>query len=156
MRRKFLKTAFFHFWSKVMLLLNPFSTGILWNIPFKKKAKNGTLNGCISKARANSESKLTFWESSFNFIQTGLFLARSTTWVHGMGLLLLQSPVLLPGALLAKRVNDEPVKDFNLFLFVNFIWKWEETFEKVHFITFSPKQCFYLNHSAREYLKNSH
>ena len=36
---------------------------------FKKKKNNATLNGCISKARANSESKLTFSESSFNFVQ---------------------------------------------------------------------------------------
>ena len=34
-----------------------------------KKNKNTTLNGCISKARANSESKVTFSESSFNFVQ---------------------------------------------------------------------------------------
>ena len=37
-----------------------------WHIT---KAKNGNLNGSISKARANSESKLTFSEGSFNFLK---------------------------------------------------------------------------------------
>ena len=37
-----------------------------------KKSKNATLNGCISKARANSESKLTFSDSSFNFLQNSV------------------------------------------------------------------------------------
>ena len=34
-----------------------------------KKNKNATLNGCISKAKAKSESKLTFSENCFNFLQ---------------------------------------------------------------------------------------
>ena len=34
-----------------------------------KKTKNATLNSFIANARANSESKLTFSESSFNFLQ---------------------------------------------------------------------------------------
>ena len=38
------------------------------NLAFEKN-KNATLKGCILKARANSESKLTFSESSFNFLQ---------------------------------------------------------------------------------------
>ena len=38
-------------------------------LAFKKKAKNESLNGCISKTRANSESKLTCSESSFSFLQ---------------------------------------------------------------------------------------
>ena len=38
-------------------------------LAFKKKTKNSALNGCISKARANSELKLIFSESSFNFLQ---------------------------------------------------------------------------------------
>ena len=50
-------------------ILNPFSPGILWKIGIKKKA---FLNGCISKARPNSESKLTFSESSFNFLQNSV------------------------------------------------------------------------------------
>ena len=43
-----------------------------WELAFKEKTKNATLNGCISKARANSESKLTFSESSLNFLQNSL------------------------------------------------------------------------------------
>ena len=65
MRRNFLKTSFFDFWIKVMLLLNAFSTGILEKLAFKKDA---TLSGCISKASAISESTLTFNKSSFNFL----------------------------------------------------------------------------------------
>ena len=37
-------------------------------LAFKKK-KKATLNGCISKARTNSESKLIFSESPLNFLQ---------------------------------------------------------------------------------------
>ena len=49
-------------------LLDLFRPGILWKIGIKKK-QNAALNRCISKARVNSESKLTFSESSFNFLQ---------------------------------------------------------------------------------------
>ena len=35
----------------------------------QKKKKRATLNGCIWKATVNSESKLTFYASSFNFLQ---------------------------------------------------------------------------------------
>ena len=35
-----------------------------------KKIKHATLNSCISKARSNSELKLTFSESSFNFFNS--------------------------------------------------------------------------------------
>ena len=49
--------------------LKPFNPGILWKTGILKKIKNESLNGCISKTRANSESKLTCSESSFNFLQ---------------------------------------------------------------------------------------
>ena len=51
------------------LFINPLSSRILKNWHLKKKTKNATLNGCIPKARANSKSKLTFAENSFNFLQ---------------------------------------------------------------------------------------
>ena len=47
--------------------IQPGNTLKNWHL--KKKTKNAILNGCISKSRANSESKLTFSESSFNFLQ---------------------------------------------------------------------------------------
>ena len=47
-------------------------------LAFKKKTNNESLNGCISKARANSESKLTCSESSFNFLQKSVVVAWST------------------------------------------------------------------------------
>ena len=50
-------------------LYSPCSRRILWKNDILKKTKNATLNGCISKARTNSESELTFAESSFNFVQ---------------------------------------------------------------------------------------
>ena len=54
-----------------------------------KKNKNATLKGCISKARANSELKLTFSESSF---KTGRLRP-------------LQPPLLLPAVRGAQRVK---------------------------------------------------
>ena len=69
------------------------------------------------------------------------------------GLYALQPPVPLPAARRAQRVNDEPVKVLNLLFFVYFIWKWGETFEKLHFFTFGAKQCFYLTHSTQEYFE---
>ena len=65
----------------------------------------------------------------------------------------LQPPVPLPAARQAERVNDEPVKVLDLLLFIYFIWKWGETFEKLHFSTFSPKKWFYLTYSAGEYFE---
>ena len=65
----------------------------------------------------------------------------------------LQPPVPLPAARQAERVNDEPVKVLDLLLFLYFIWKWGETFEKLHFSTFSPKKWFYLTYSAGEYFE---
>ena len=38
------------------------------NLAFKN-SKKGSLNDFISEARTNLESKLTFWESSFNYLQ---------------------------------------------------------------------------------------
>ena len=70
----FRKTTFFHFLAKAMLLLNPLSTEYFEKIDIKKKAKNPTLNGYISKTRTNSESKLKF----SIFFKTMLFFARST------------------------------------------------------------------------------
>ena len=75
------------------------------------------------------------------------------TWVHGMGLRPLQSPLSLPGARRALRVNDEPGKNLNLLYFVYFFWKWAAAFEKPQFFTFGQKQCFYLTHSVREYFE---
>ena len=143
MSRIFWKFSFFYFWKEAILLLNPFSTGILWKFRIKKKKKNATLNSLISKARANSESKLTFSESSFNFLKN--IIAFCMLYPPGY------SPVLLPPARWAQRVNDQGVKDLNLLFFIYFCWKWGEIFEKLHFLTFGPNQCFYLTHSAWEY-----
>ena len=70
---------------------------------------------------------------------------------NGRGLSPLQPPVSLPAAWRAQKVNDEPVKVFNLLFFINFFRKWAETLEKLRFFSFGPKQCFYLTHSACEY-----
>ena len=42
---------------------------------YKKKTKHATLNGCISKARANSGFKLTFSESLLSFLQNSVVFA---------------------------------------------------------------------------------
>ena len=73
--------------------------------------------------------------------------------LHVGGLPSLQPPVPLLAAPRAQKVNDEPVKVLHLLFFVYFIWKWVETFEKLHFFTFGSNQSFYLTHSAREYLE---
>ena len=81
----------------------------------KKKKKNATLNGCVSNARANSESKLTFSESSFSFLQNKIVFC--TFYLRGYttgGLCPLQPPVPLPAARQAERVNDGPVAVLNL------------------------------------------
>ena len=73
--------------------------------------------------------------------------------MHGRGLRPLQPPVQLPGARRAQRVNDEPVKVLDLLFCFCFIWKLGETWEKLHFFIFGPKQCFYVTHSALEYFE---
>ena len=152
MSRKFQKTAVCCLWTKAMLLLNPFIAGILWKI--SKKTRNAILNGSISKARTNSESKLTFSGSSFSFLWNRVvFLHGLLTWVHCRGVHARHPRVLLPTSWRAERVNDKPVKVLNLLFFISFLWKWAESFEKLHFFAFGPKQCFYLTHTAREYFE---
>ena len=69
MRRNFQKNEFFHLWTKAMVLLNPFRPGYFEKLVFKR-ARKATLNGYISKARASSESRLTFSESWLNFLRS--------------------------------------------------------------------------------------
>ena len=113
---------FFTFGKKQSFYLTHSAWEFFENLAFKKK-KNAALNSLISKASVNSKSKLTFSESSFNFLKNRIAFC-----------------TLYP-----------PGQDLNLLFFIYFIWKWGETFEKLHFFTFGPKQCFYLTHSAREY-----
>ena len=134
---------FFTFGKKQSFYLTHSAREFFENFALKKKKKNATLNSLISKARANSESKLTFSESSFNFLKN--IIAFCMLYPPGY------SPVLLPPARWAQRVNDQGVKDLNLLFFIYFCWKWGEIFEKLHFLTFGPNQCFYLTHSAWEY-----
>ena len=47
---------------------NASASEYFYKLAFKKETKNKNLNGCIWKARVNSEPKLTFSESSFNFL----------------------------------------------------------------------------------------
>ena len=99
MSRNFKKTAIFHFWAKLMLLLNPFSAWILWKINIKKP----TLNGYILKTRVNSESKLKFSESAFNFLQKSVVFY--TLYLQGRGLRHPQPPAPQPVARNAQRVK---------------------------------------------------
>ena len=43
-----------------------------------------------------------------------------------------------------------------MLFFIYFFCKWAETFEKLQFFCFGPKQCFYLTHSAWEYFESCH
>ena len=63
--------AIFHLWEKATSLLKAFSPAMFCkiNIIIKKK----TLYGYISKTKTNLESKLRFSESSFSFLQNGVF-----------------------------------------------------------------------------------
>ena len=81
-------------------IINPFSVGILRKIANKKKqTKNPTLNGYISKTRANSESKLKFSESSFKFLQNSvLFCTLYPREYTAGGSAPLQPPVPLSAA----------------------------------------------------------
>ena len=119
-------------------------------LALKKKKKNRNFKRLYLKSYG---SKLAFSESSFNILLNKVFFACSTMWVHGRGFCPLQPPVTLRVAHRAQKVNDEPVS-FEFALFINFFWKWAETFEKLQFFTFGPKQCFYLTHSAQEYSQN--
>ena len=65
----FEKLQSFTFGPKQCCHLNHSAPEYLEKLAIKKKTENGTWNGCISKARKNSESKLTFSESSFNFLE---------------------------------------------------------------------------------------
>ena len=74
------------------------------------------------------------------------------TWVYGKAIGPLQPLTsLLPAGCRAQGDNDEAVNDLNLLFLLNFIFKSGQTFQKLPFSTFGPKQCFYLIHSAREY-----
>ena len=57
------------YFQNCLLLYLTYSAGEYFKKLALKKKQNAALNRCISKARANSESKLTFSESSFNFLQ---------------------------------------------------------------------------------------
>ena len=137
-------------------MFNPFSPKTPWQIGIKKKNKkrNSTLNGCISKA--NSESKVTFSESSFNFFQNRVVFCTLYPSGYTAGCSAPYNSVTAAsssggGGGGAPRANDEPVKVLNLLFFIFFFWKWAETFEKLQFFTFGPKQCFYLTHSVPKY-----
>ena len=66
------KTTIFYFWLKAMILPNPFSRGILWNIGFTKNAKDPTLNPSIWKTKTNSNEKLKLFKDNSIFFKTML------------------------------------------------------------------------------------
>ena len=75
-------------------------------------------------------------------------------WVHCRGLDSLKRPVpLLPAGRRPQSVNDGAVQHLNLLFFFQFHLEWRQTFEKLHFLTFGRKHCFYLTYSAREYFE---
>ena len=55
-----------------MLLLKPFTSGILGKIANKKQTRKPTSNGYISKTMLILESELKLSESSFQFLQKSL------------------------------------------------------------------------------------
>ena len=103
---------------------NPFLPRILSKIGIFLK-KPATLNACISKARANSESKLTFWESSFNLLQKSLLLGSAP-----------YNPWGRCQRLSGLRVIDEPVRVLNLLFFCLFHMEMRKNFRKTAFFHF--------------------
>ena len=153
MRRKFLKTAFFHIWIKGMILFNPFSTGINWKLGTKKERKCNfkqlyLKRFCAFRIKTNIFRKFIQFSSKL-----GYFLHPLPTCVHGRRFRPLQSPVLLPGACRAQRVNHEAVKDLNFVLFFWFHFKMRRKFLKTAFFHFWTKGILLFNPSAREYFE---
>ena len=86
-----------------------------------RETKNPTLNGgCMSKARVNLASKVTFSEILFNFLQNRALFC--TLYPRGYKAGDFAIPGAAPSGSPDSKINDEPVKDLNLLLFVNFIW----------------------------------
>ena len=73
MRRNFRKTAFLTFAPKPCFYLTHSVREYFEKLAFKEKQK--TKNATV-KAKPNSESKLTFSESSFNFLQNRVVFGR--------------------------------------------------------------------------------
>ena len=91
------------------------------SIYFRKLTlKKKNLNGYIPNDRANSESKLKFSESSYNFLQNNCFLLALTMSEHDRVIHPLQPSVTLPAACSSQIVNDEPGKILNLLFFAYF------------------------------------
>ena len=88
--------------------LNLFRPRILLKNWHLKKTNNATLNGYISKARANSESKPTFSESSFNFLQKRVVFCTSTHIDTRQGAL---PPTTIGAARLAQRIKISKDKE---------------------------------------------
>ena len=100
-------------------VFNPFSPGILWNIGIKKTIKVATLK---VKATANSESKLAFSESSFNFPQNRVVFCTLYPRECTAGGSAPYNPLQSPGSI------SWASKSFEFALFIKFFWKWAETF----------------------------
>ena len=125
---KISKNCIFSHWIKGMILFNPFSTGINWKLGTKKERKCNfkqlyLKRFCAFRIKTNIFRKFIQFSSKL-----GYFLHPRPTCVHGRRFRPLQSPVLLPGACRAQRVNHEAVKDLNFVLFFRFISKWGENF----------------------------
>ena len=102
---------------------------------FEKLAfkKNPTLNGCISNARANSESKLTFSESLFNFFQNRVVSCTRFTRVYTAGGSALYNPQCCCQWL-------DGLKELNIFVVIIFLG---ECVKNV-FLQWLPKEYFSL------------
>ena len=81
MTKNFLKMAFFTFGRKQCFYLTYSVREHFEKLTFKKTTKKATLNGCISKSRIKSESKLTFPQILFNSLQSKVVFC--TLYPHG-------------------------------------------------------------------------
>ena len=121
---------------------------------FKTKTKIPTLNSYISKARANSESKLKFSESSFSFLQNNIVFCTLYPRGYMAGGSALYNPWCRCQqlAVLKEVMMSE---SFEFAVFCLFLLEMRRNFWKTAIFHFwiGQKKCFYLIHSAREYFE---
>ena len=145
-RKTFEKLHFFLSGPKQCFYLTHSAREVFKILAFKKQ--NGTSNGCISKPGAISVLKLTFSESSFNYLQNSVVFC---TLYPGGYTLRSSTPYNTRcnyHQLAEMRELTMSQKKFWICSFLYFISKWRKTCQKLYFFIFGPKQCFYLTHSA--------
>ena len=150
MSRNFEKLQFFSFGLTQCFYLTHSVREYFEKLAFKKN-KKCSFKRLYLKSYDEFRVKINIFRKFIQFsFKQGVFLHALHTWIHDRPL---RPLVPLPGPRGAKTVNHEPVKVLILLFFTSFFWEWAESFEKLQFFAFGPKQCFYLTHTARVYFE---